>query len=177
MGLMTAPNLSGSSRRRMLLPPEGALFIRRRIEEIVGLALVVISAMLLLAWLSYAPTDPSPLRAAPTARVGFQGSDQPGSEWIRGVRTWVPADRFRASLGLAWSHARARVSEPVLLWRFLLGCDRPRRSPIPPAPVADPARAGRRSRPRRRGAGGGVGVGISVGCIIYIFEPPIEAVV
>ena len=65
MGLMTAPNLSGSSRRRMLLPPEGALFIRRRIEEIVGLALVVISAMLLLAWLSYAPTDPSPLRAAP----------------------------------------------------------------------------------------------------------------
>jgi hypothetical protein len=68
------------------------------------------------------------------------------------------------------ARARARVSEPVLLWRFLLGCDRPRRSPIPPAPVADPAR-------RRRGAGGGVGVGISVGCIIYIFETPVEAVV
>jgi hypothetical protein len=76
------------------------------------------------------------------------------------------------------ARARARVSEPVLLWRFLLGCDRPRRSPIPPAPVADPARAGRRSRARRRrGGGGGVGVGISVGCIIYIFETPVEAVV
>ena len=77
------------------------------------------------------------------------------------------------------ARARARVSEPVLLWRFLLGCDRPRRSPIPPAPVADPARAGVAdpARRRRRGAGGGVGVGISVGCIIYIFETPVEAVV
>ncbi|MFY7958983.1 MAG: DNA translocase FtsK 4TM domain-containing protein, partial [Elsteraceae bacterium] len=65
MGLMTAGGLSPSSRRRMLLPPEGALFIRRRIEEVIGLALIIGSAMLLLAWLSYAPTDPSPLRAAP----------------------------------------------------------------------------------------------------------------
>ena len=103
-----------------------------------------------------------------------------GSAWIR---VQSGSERFGAvpgaSLGLAWSHARgARVSEPILLWRFLLGCDRPRRSPIPPAPVADPARAGRRSRARRRrGGGGGVGVGISVGCIIYIFETPVEAVV
>lgn len=65
MGLMTAGGLAPSSRRRMLLPPEGVLFIRRRIEEVIGLALIVGSAMLLLAWLSYAPTDPSPLRAAP----------------------------------------------------------------------------------------------------------------
>lgn len=65
MGLMTAGGLLPSSRRRMLLPPEGALFIRRRIEEVIGLALIIGSAMLLLAWLSYAPTDPSPLRAAP----------------------------------------------------------------------------------------------------------------
>lgn len=62
---MTAGGLQPSSRRRMLLPPEGALFIRRRIEEVIGLALIVGAAMLLLAWLSYAPTDPSPLRAAP----------------------------------------------------------------------------------------------------------------
>ena len=34
-----------------------------------------------------------------------------------------------AGLGLAWSHAR--VSESVLFWRFMLGCDRP---------VAGPAR-------------------------------------
>ena len=65
MGLMTASSLGSSSRRRMLLPPEGALFIRRRIEEVVGLALIIGAAMLLLAWLSYTPTDPSPLRAAP----------------------------------------------------------------------------------------------------------------
>lgn len=65
MGLMTAGGLQPSSRRRMLLPPEGALFIRRRIEEVIGLALIIGSAILLLAWLSYTPTDPSPLRAAP----------------------------------------------------------------------------------------------------------------
>ncbi len=65
MGLMTSTGFGHSSRRRMLLPPEGALFIRRRIEEVLGLALIIGGAMLLLAWLSYAPTDPSPLRAAP----------------------------------------------------------------------------------------------------------------
>jgi len=65
MGIMSASGLGASSRRRTLLPPEGALFIRRRIEEILGLILIVGSAILLLAWLSYAPTDPSPLRAAP----------------------------------------------------------------------------------------------------------------
>ena len=89
-----------------------------------------------------------------------------GSAWIR---VQSGSERFGAvpgaSLGLAWSHARgARVSEPILLWRFLLGCDRPRRSPRSP-----------------RGAGGALRRWRSWRChlvqiylITYIFETPVE---
>ena len=48
-----------------LMPPEAAGFVRRRIEEIGGLGLIIFGTLLVIAWLSYNPLDPAPNVAAP----------------------------------------------------------------------------------------------------------------
>jgi S-DNA-T family DNA segregation ATPase FtsK/SpoIIIE len=48
-----------------LLPPEAAGFVRRRVEEIGGLGLIILGTLLVIAWLSYNPLDPAPNVAAP----------------------------------------------------------------------------------------------------------------
>src|SRR5258708_15585998 len=48
-----------------LLPPEAAAFVRRRVEEVGGLALIIVGTLLVIAWLSYNPLDPAPNVASP----------------------------------------------------------------------------------------------------------------
>src|SRR5882757_9445482 len=48
-----------------LMPPEAAAFVRRRIEEVGGLGLIILGTLLVIAWLSYNPLDPAPNVAAP----------------------------------------------------------------------------------------------------------------
>jgi S-DNA-T family DNA segregation ATPase FtsK/SpoIIIE len=52
--------------RTLIILPQGAGdFVKRRVEEVVGLAMLILGAGLVLALLSYTSTDPSPLLAAP----------------------------------------------------------------------------------------------------------------
>src|SRR5271154_4939489 len=48
-----------------LMPPEAAGFVRRRLEEVGGLGLIIFGPLLVIAWLSYNPLDPAPNVAAP----------------------------------------------------------------------------------------------------------------
>jgi len=48
-----------------LMPPEAAGFVRRRLEEVGGLGLIIFGTLLVIGWLSYNPLDPAPNVAAP----------------------------------------------------------------------------------------------------------------
>ncbi|MBI3515873.1 MAG: DNA translocase FtsK 4TM domain-containing protein [Proteobacteria bacterium] len=84
-----------------LMPPEAAGFVRRRIEEIGGLALIILGTLLVIAWLSYNPLDPAPNVAAPGPTRNLLGGFGAGASDI-GLRTLGIAYLLLIFVLLAW---------------------------------------------------------------------------
>jgi S-DNA-T family DNA segregation ATPase FtsK/SpoIIIE len=84
-----------------LLPPEAAAFVRRRIEEVGGLALIIVGTLLVLAWLSYNPLDPAPNVAAPGPTRNLLGGFGAAASDI-GLRTLGIAYLLLIFVLLAW---------------------------------------------------------------------------
>ncbi|HUA54744.1 MAG TPA: DNA translocase FtsK 4TM domain-containing protein, partial [Candidatus Sulfotelmatobacter sp.] len=84
-----------------LLPPEAGGFVRRRIEEVGGLGLIIFGTLLVIAWLSYNPLDPAPNVAAPGPIRNLLGSFGADASDL-GLRTLGIAYLLLIFVLLAW---------------------------------------------------------------------------
>ena len=104
-----------SKNRAPILPEELRLFLDKRRREVIGLALLAMSAILLLALFSYSPADPS------LNSFGSSGASDIGTQNILGKPGAMLSDILLQSLGLA-AYA---LTLPLLSWgiRYLRKMD------------------------------------------------------
>jgi len=101
-----------------ILPEGVTAFLRRRVSEIIGLALTLSGLMMLIALLSYAPGDPS-----------FNSASFQGPVNLLGLGGAYLADLMLQSLGLAsattslvlmlWGTQTMRKRPPTMIWARL----------------------------------------------------------
>jgi S-DNA-T family DNA segregation ATPase FtsK/SpoIIIE len=94
-------NTSSRAKNLILLPQGAGIFIRRRVEEAVGLALLILGSGLVLALISYTPTDPTPLVASAGPIHNLLGVF---GAWVTdiGLKTLGAAHVMLIGIVLAW---------------------------------------------------------------------------